>query len=635
MFQKKRVMRGIFLTLFFCFFWGATFFPVAVKAEENRTEGAKKAFSPSLKIEASAPEWLALGHYQPAFFGGYKSTLDTPGFFLAPDGRTNPVSELDATRALLRDKQGDTIKKCLFPARYLLLQKAGESLAPYPACPDFESFRTDLNPAALTLLYTDAYMNNPSSLFGHTLLRIDIPEGRTQLVAHGVNYGAFVDPNENGVLFAVLGLTGGYLGGFSVKPYYDIINTYNNIENRDIWEMTLALSDEELAFFVAHLWELGHNQSRYFFFSENCSYMLMEVLDAVRPSLHMAAAFRGTVIPADTLKAVAAQTNLVKRTHYRPSRQKRIAVKYEAMPARVQKRLSHYLADITGTDLSDLSPLEQAMLYDVAYEYLQYQAVAGEIDLPLYRKKTFHTLKKRRDLPVLSGKEVPEPVSPLLSHASKRLVLSQGWLRGEAFQELDMRWAYHSLTDAPAGLLRGSEINFGRTTLRYYAPKNRLVLESFEVVDIVSISPRNALFHPYSYHIKASLTRLWNPKNDKEGYVAEVKGGTGVAYELFGKKALYGYAFLNTRGAGGGFLAHNMGLSMGPAVGLLWYGKHAQAHLSAERLFSDNWQMDQTLLSGEITYQLGQNWAVAAGYQWDKIKPHSDNTVRLGLRHYF
>ena len=117
-----------------------------------------------------------------------------------------------------------------------------------------------MSPSGVTILFTDAYMNNPSSLFGHTLFRIDTSRKGTQLLAHGVNYGA-VTGEENGVLFAVLGLTGGYMGSFTVKPYYDVINTYNNIENRDIWEMNLDLSPEELNMFVAHLWEIGHTHT--------------------------------------------------------------------------------------------------------------------------------------------------------------------------------------------------------------------------------------------------------------------------------------------------------------------------------------------------------------------------------------
>lgn len=123
---------------------------------------------------------------------------------------------------------------------------------PFPKCAELEKFYDDLRPSGVTLLFTDAYMSNPSSLFGHTLLRIDTARKGTQLLAHGANYGAFTEGRENSVLFAVWGLTGGYYGGFTVKPYYDVINTYNNIENRDIWEYNLDFTPEELDF----LWRI-------------------------------------------------------------------------------------------------------------------------------------------------------------------------------------------------------------------------------------------------------------------------------------------------------------------------------------------------------------------------------------------
>ena len=277
---------------------------------------------------AYSPEWLALGHYRPQGSRQYESTIDSDNFFLAPDGKINPESELAATRALFDSKDE---KRCLFPGRYLYLKKYSLTTADFPKCKEFEQFQKDLQPSGVTLLFTDAYMNNPSSLFGHTLLRIDTARKGTQLLAHGANYGAFTEGMENSVLFAMLGLTGGYYGGFTVKPYYDVINTYNNIENRDIWELNLDLTPEELDLFVAHLWEVGHAQSRYYFFTRNCSYMLMETLDAVRPSLKLADAFPVQTIPLDTIKAVYSRPGLVKSINYRPSRQAKIRHRYKQM----------------------------------------------------------------------------------------------------------------------------------------------------------------------------------------------------------------------------------------------------------------------------------------------------------------
>ena len=74
-------------------------------------------------------------------------------------------------------------------------------------------------PKAVTMLFTNAYMSNPSSLFGHTLFRIDTKRKGTQLLAHGANFGADTG-DETGVLYALKGLWGGYYGTFGIKPYY-------------------------------------------------------------------------------------------------------------------------------------------------------------------------------------------------------------------------------------------------------------------------------------------------------------------------------------------------------------------------------------------------------------------------------
>src|SRR5919198_2199854 len=44
-------------------------------------------------------QWHLLLHYRKAFWGGFVSEADDPGFFLSPVGKTDPRAELDATLA--------------------------------------------------------------------------------------------------------------------------------------------------------------------------------------------------------------------------------------------------------------------------------------------------------------------------------------------------------------------------------------------------------------------------------------------------------------------------------------------------------------------------------------------------------
>lgn len=584
-----------------------------------------------LELVAADPQWLALGHYRPQTFGGFESTIDSEKFFLSGDGKVNPRSELEAT-ILLFNQGKDKEKICLFPARHKYLRKAGLVTNDFPVCEEYEQFYRDVSPAGVTLLFTNAYMNNPSSLFGHTLLRVDTSRKGTQMLAHGVNYGAFTG-NENSVLFAVYGLTGGYYGGFTVKPYYDIINTYNNIENRDIWELNLDLTPEELDLFMAHIWEVGHTQTRYYFFTENCSYMLLEVLDAVRPSLKLADQFPVQAIPLDTLKAVYSRPELVKGSNYRPSRQNKIKHMYRQMTP-LQKEAYVKIISDDIYDYSGLDEKDKGGVLEAAYEYVQYQYVAKNIELKEYREKSFKLLRERAQTPV-KGTFTPltSGQSPLDAHHSMRAGIGLGVRNGGAFQQISYRPAYTSLTDDSFGLLSGAEINFLNMDIRHYDRQNNYVLQNFDIVGIRSLAPVNVMFFPVSYNIQLGINREMNPDNEKEGYALNLTVGGGVSYALNDKVKVY--AMLNNHLAYGGFLPHNQWAGIGAAGGI--YADYGDWRFfgEAEKIWATSRFADKIKYNLEASYSLNRNWSAALSYTYHDNHGHDLDETMASLRLHF
>ncbi|MBP5398803.1 MAG: DUF4105 domain-containing protein [Alphaproteobacteria bacterium] len=583
---------------------------------------------------AYSTEWLALGHYRPKMFGGYKSSIDSDNFFVAKDGKTNPKAELRATIELFA-KGEDKDKICLFQARYLFLKNKKLINDINVKCEEYNQFKSDLNPSGVTLLFTDAYMNNPSSLFGHTLLRIDTARKGTQLLAHGANYGAFTNGAENSVLFAVYGLTGGYFGGWTVKPYYDVINKYNNIENRDIWELNLDLSPQEIDMFVAHLWELGHTQTRYYFFSKNCSYMIMEMLDAVRPGLGLSDKFPAQTIPVDTIKAVYRSENLVKDINYRPSRQAKI-VHREKQMNRMQKKAFVQAIKHEDYGMENVPDGEKADVLETAYQYVQYQFVKRDFDIKEYRKRSFMGLMARNKLQDQKAKmsENPEGRSPLLSHEAMRVTLGVGKNGRENFQEISYRPAYHSLTDNDYGLLTGAEINFLNSKWRHYDRSNKIVLQEFNILGIKSLSPINQMFAPTSFGINWDIWRVYNPQKQKEGYASRLSvegGGTAEILPHF-----LGYLNAGTELAYGGFLEHNQ-------YGALYLGGGAFLHFEkfkllaeARRMLASTWQGNKTIYKAEVNVPLSTNWSVAAEYRNEHYeKGYTEEEFLTSIRHYF
>ena len=580
---------------------------------------------------AYSDKWLKMVHYQKKMFGGYEATIGSDSFYLSLCGKTNPQKELDATIALFQSNDDKT--KCLFPARYKLLKDNGLIDYDFPKCAEFEQFKQDLQPSGITLLFTDAYMNNSSSLFGHTLLRIDTKRKGTQLLAHGVNYGAYTHGYEGSFLYAIYGLIGAYPGGFTTKPYYDIINTYNNLENRDIWEYNLNLNQEELDLFVAHIWEVGQTLTPYYFFTLNCSYMLMEVFDAVRPSLNLAQDFKVQTIPLDTIKAVNSRKGFVKFVHYRPSRERKIRHRIKQMNKNQYKVFIETIKN-ENIDLSSLKAEERTDVLETAYQYVQYQYVAKDLELKEYRKKSFAILRQR-NLEKTGQKfnELKEGVNPILSHDSAMISFGVGAKNGDVFKQISIRPAYHSLTDNTKGYLQGAEINFLETSLRHYDNTNKYVLNEFNILELSSFSPIDKVFQAPSYRIDLKIKRLMNPKSLKEGYVLKTNIGGGGAYALNQNMQVYTLGSFDA--AYGGFLPQNQWVGAGFGIGFLAMYDKFSLKSEAKKVFATTTMGSSLNFETDINIFLSRNTAFETSFSYQNNKGKDITENIFTLKRYF
>ena len=205
---------------------------------------------------AQSRDWQVMLHYRPTTFGGWKSQADGMGFFFAGKaGKTDRDAELEATiTALLRPPVRDPSNpetmhpQCLFPARYAWLkQQLGPAAFIDQPCPILDTWRTGISAEAATLVYATAYLNSPASMYGHTFLRLSRATGEgNPLLDYAVNYAADADTN-NGLVYAIAGLTGRFQGHFYMVPYYAKVQEYSNMESRDLWEYQLALTPEQVA----------------------------------------------------------------------------------------------------------------------------------------------------------------------------------------------------------------------------------------------------------------------------------------------------------------------------------------------------------------------------------------------------
>ena len=127
--------------------------------------------SVSAKAEmADDMAWLKLLHYEKGN-DAYVSLVENDEFFISAGGRYNHLQEFEQT--IDQFNKVDDVKKCDFPARFMYLKNRGLVRGDLSKCDEYQKFLDDVQPKSVTMLFTNAYMSNPSSLFGHTLFRID------------------------------------------------------------------------------------------------------------------------------------------------------------------------------------------------------------------------------------------------------------------------------------------------------------------------------------------------------------------------------------------------------------------------------------------------------------------------------
>lgn len=560
---------------------------------------------------AENPQWLTLAHYLPGLFGNSeKGVIDSPGFYLAPDGKGDPSAELAATiqaffKPLARDGKARH-PQCLFIARYHWLKA---ELAFDPArlreqpCPDFEKWYAAIDPAQITLVFPAAYLNQPSSMFGHTFLRIDRngQDDRSRLHSYAINYGA-VTGDDGGVMFAFKGLTGGYPGTFSIMPYYKKVEEYSDLENRDIWEYQLNLAPAEIRRLMMHVWELGPEYADYYFFDENCSYQLLSLLEAARPSLRLTREFDYWAIPADTVRTVVEQKGLLKKAVFRPSARTEIGHRLGWLDADQRDLvLGLALGQIRPDDsaLDSLPPARQASILEVAYDYLRFRYRDGAEARSESARRSLALLRARSKIAAAAdAPPVPTPEKrPDEGHGSARLSFGGGAMDGRAFLEARLRPAYHDLLDPQDGFVKGSAIDFADIRMRYYFDRSAPSLESVTVLRIASLTPRDDFFKSLSWRLDFGIERFRRSgpgEGDLAGYGG---GGGGLSYEVWKNAVLW--AFADAKITGTTDLPDKVVGDLGPSLGLLYYPAQWWAmQLQGRYLFALNGPTEDYLEAG-------------------------------------
>lgn len=597
---------------------------------------------------AESPEWLKLGHFVPNLLSsGVHGLVDSPQFYNAPDGKINPQAELETTLASfyseIEESNDQQNPQCVFVARYAWLDEQlgfDSQRLPRRVCKRYQQWHAALNPSGLTLIFASAYLNSPSSMYGHTLMRVDAKDQdeHTRLLAYAINFAA--NTNEtNGLLFAVNGLFGGYRGAFSILPYYAKVREYSDFENRDLWEYQLNFTSGEVDRVLMHAWELGPAYFQYFFSDENCSYHLLALLQVARPELDLTGRFRWWAIPSDTVREITSQHDMVKKVVYRPASATAVRHRLGGLnePERVLvKDLSVRRRAVNGPELKLLSAERAAAVLETSQDYVSYRRAIGKDDMADPAGLARELLTTRSNLDVVSETpQVPLPkVQPDQGHRSSRVTLGLGRSDGRDFRELGARATLHDIVDADGGYARGAQIEFFSLSLRHYG-SGKIEVERFTPVKILSLTPRDDFFQSMSWKIATGWQRV-RTADGNEPLAFVLDGGAGGSWSNQNNTALW-YAMLDGSSRFNSDLVNGYALGAGASIGgLLDFNPRWRVHGYARGLRYFMGQRDTVSTLGlEQRIALGKDIALRVDGAHCRELERSYNSATASLLYYF
>ncbi|MHA4953207.1 Lnb N-terminal periplasmic domain-containing protein [Acinetobacter pittii] len=551
-----------------------------------------------------------------------KSEVTYSGYFLSENGKNNLKEELKADiSALLVPAQDNQSIRCKFPARsQWLMQKVGiqENELPQVKCTEFENWIGQIKPHKATLIYATDFMGNPSSMFGHTLLRLD-PKDQQQLnlVSYAVNYAATVAGNDNWS-YAWKGLTGQYPGEYSLMPYYRKVKEYGDFESRDLWEYELNLSPEETRFLVSHIWEMQHVSFPYYFVSDNCAYRLLGLVDLVKPESNLQEKFTYASIPMETIKSMQ-QQGLTKAPVYRPALETQLlaqAHQHGASLAKVAHQIAMLPIQQSSQILKSFTEQDQAKILEMAYDDLYLQFIGRKVEESIAQPQLRQLLALRSQIDLDKQRQEPKRPTkePTQGHNARNLSLKAGEVQGDKFIELGHRQAYHDLIDPQGGYRAGTQLLFLNGNAQWR--DDHLKLERLDLLEVNSYNP----IQPFKTPLSWGFNLGWRQEaihdgsfsEDKQHGVASFNAQVGYSLADYGRKHIC-YGQVQTYVQTDSNLDKGWRVGMGPTLGCMnqWF----------ERFNS--------VVQIELPYWKDQNqWNLRVNTQWQYVI-NRNNAVRL------
>jgi hypothetical protein len=187
--------------------------------------------------------------------------------------------------------------------------------------------------------------------------------------------------------------------------------------------------------------------------------------------------------------------------------------------------------------------------------------------------------------------------------------------------------------DPDEGYVEGAQINFFDIRGRYYHDDGSLKLQSWRLLDILSLAPRDRFFRPVSWKVMVGLDRsVMRDGSDRLAFRASPGGG--AAYK---KGPSIAYVMLESDVQLSNVLEDRFAFGVGPSAGIYTNITSAwKVNLSGQGLFYILGDRHRTVRGSlRQSYKINTNNTVELTATRERTFDHNLTDIRIGWNFYY
>ena len=463
-----------------------------------------------------------------------KLNIKDPNFILSGDG-FSLENELVKTIQSFFDLPNDSYKHpiCRFPARfYWIKSELGleDSIFPDVRCPEFEEYLKRAPAQKIYVVFVSENVSQPSSMMGHVFLKLSGNDYKSNYVEHAVSFYTIID-SANIPLLIIKSTITGMNGFFSLLPYREQVKRYLEVEDRNVWEYELDLSEKNKKLIYYHIWELKDLKMKYLFTGYNCATVIYNILSLSAENF-LKDNNRLWITPKDVVKT-AYRNNLIIGTKLIPSDKWNIRMLSEELDDDSTAYI-YQLFKNRSFEHVELSDDITKRLYrsELIKSYANYLYTQEEID-----KKELNTITKEinkateKDMPSSSRYyiDLSQYKSPLKTFDDSQLGIGYRRKNGRNYMTLYFLPTSNSLSDDNREYFNENFLKLGELSL--LITEKSIHLESFQLYAMKSLIPWNKFVKGISGEFRLGLEEHYD-KELKNHLAVNASGGIGLTKKI-------------------------------------------------------------------------------------------------------